>query len=73
MSGTLKKHINAVHKGQKNHNCDTCGKSFSGARRLRNHINSVLACQKNHKCDSCGKVFKAESLRQHIMNEHNNW
>ena len=40
-SGDLKKHIKAVHNGQKNHKCDLCGKSFSRAHYLKIHIDSV--------------------------------
>ena len=45
-SGNLKIHINAVHNGQKDHKCDTCGKLFSIIGNLSRHINSVHNRQK---------------------------
>ena len=50
---TLKRHFNFVHDGQKDHECDSCGNSFSKASDLKVHINSVHNGQKNYKCDSC--------------------
>ena len=71
-SGNLKKHINAVHKGQKGHKCDSCGKAISSAQYLKIHINSVHNGQKDHKCESCGKAFsEAGSLKKHINAVHN--
>ena len=45
----LKKHINAVHNGQKDHKCDSCGKAFSQAGHLKTHINSVHNGQKKNQ------------------------
>ena len=49
--GTLKKHINSVHEGLKNHKCNLCDKAFSQPSDLKFHIHEG---QKNHKCDLCG-------------------
>ena len=35
------KHINYVHKGQKDHKCDSCGMTFSQSGNLNEHITSV--------------------------------
>ena len=35
IAGCSKIHINAVHKVQKDHKCDSCGKAFSQARSLQ--------------------------------------
>ena len=48
----LNRHINAVHNGQKNYKCDSCGNSFSEAWVLKKHIKTVHNRQKDHKCDS---------------------
>ena len=57
---------------QKDHKCDTCGKTSSSARDLRKHINTVHNEQKDHKCDSCGKAFsQAWILKKHIDTVHN--
>ena len=37
----LKRHINAVHNGQKHHKCVLCGKAFSHAGDLKKHIKAV--------------------------------
>ena len=62
---------NSVHNGQKDHKCDSCGKSFFEAGSLKEHINSVHNGQKDYKCDSCGKAFfEAGSLKIHINSVH---
>ena len=43
--------------GNKNHNCDLCGKAFSELGNLMKHINVVHNGQKDQKCDFCGKAF----------------
>ena len=37
----LKRHINSVHNGQKDHKCDSCGKAFSKASKLKKHVMAV--------------------------------
>ena len=67
----LKRHINSVHNGQKDHKCDSCGKAFSRAGHLKRHIDSVHNGQKDHKCDSCGNAFsQAGNLKTHIDSVH---
>ena len=50
LAGDLKKHINAIHNGQKDHKCDSCGKIFSYADVLKNHINAIHNGLNNKKC-----------------------
>ena len=71
-TGDLKRHINTVHNGQKDHKCDSCGKLFSKPCNLKIHISTVHNCQKDHKCDSCGKLFSPSmNLKIHISTVHN--
>ena len=67
-----KKSVPAVHNGQKDHKCNSCGKEFSRADHLKTHINAVHNGVKDYKCHSCGKSFsQAGSLRIHINAVHN--
>ena len=47
----MRRHINSVHNGQKDHKCDSCGKLFSQAGNLKKHIISVHNGQKDLKYD----------------------
>ena len=44
----LKKHIDTVHNGLKDHKCDSCGKAFSDAQYLKTHMNSVQHINRVH-------------------------
>ena len=69
----LRKHINVVHNGQKDHKCDSCENKFSQAGNLKTHINVVHNGQKDHKCDICEKPFtRAGNLKKHVSALHNN-
>ena len=54
----MKRHINGVHNGQKDHKCDYCGKTYSQAGDLKRHINLVHNGQKDHKCALAPKCCK---------------
>ena len=41
----LKKHIDVFHSNQKDHQCDSCGTSFSYAGYLKTHHNAVHKSQ----------------------------
>ena len=65
-----KKHFKLVH-GPKDHKCESCGKSFSEARKLKRHIRENHEGHKDHKCESCGKsFFRADNLKRHIQTVH---
>ena len=70
-AGSLKRHIQSFHEGQKDHKCESCGKLFSRADQLKRHIHTVHEGHKDHKCESCGKSFsQAGQLKKHIHNKH---
>ena len=54
------------------HTCETCGKSFSSAQKMKHHIKAIHNGQKDYKCESCGKAFsEAGNLKKHINSLHN--
>ena len=67
----MKIHINSVHNGQKDHKCESGGKSFSRAENLKRHIHTVHYGHKDYKCESCGKAFsETRGLKTHIHSVH---
>ena len=70
-SGYLKRHIKALHEGQRNSKCNSSGKSFTQSGNLKNHIKTMHEGQRNYKCDSCEKSYaKLGSLKYHIKTIH---
>ena len=62
-SRTLRKHIEAVHRGIK-YKCDTCSKEFSETKTLKQHIKAIHEGKREHNCEKCGKTFiRAFDLR----------
>ena len=73
----LKKHINSVHKGKKDHKCDSCEKVFSEAGTLNRHINKMHEYKVHednkecYKCEYCEKLFRqSHTLKTHIRSVH---
>ena len=56
--------MNAVHNGQKDHKCDSCGKAFSLAGVLKRHINAVHNGQKDHECEKEYDLRNSDKLLQ---------
>ena len=69
--------MKVIHKGQKNHKCDSCGKYFFKPGVLKAHIMTVHEGQRNYRCDFCGKSSTTKgNLKKHIMAVHEgqrNW
>ena len=61
----MKKDINSVYNGQKDHKCDSCGKAFSQAGDLKKHINAIHNGLKDHKCDLWKAFSRAGDLKKH--------
>ena len=65
----LKQHISIVHEGNKNFECEKCGKCFSIKGLLKRHIKAVH--EKSYTCDTCGKSFSSIAyLKHHISSVH---
>ena len=45
---TLKRRIQTIHEGHKQHKCESNGKSFSQAGTLKKHIHTVHDAHKDH-------------------------
>ena len=58
-NASLSWHINTVHIWK--HKCDTCGKSFPIASKLKDHLPTCETHNKFFKCDDCGKSFSSKS------------
>ena len=70
-AGVLQRHINTVHEGQKDHKCESCGKSFYLKSDLSQHKRSVHEGRRDYNCESCLKSFsKASDLKRHIYTVH---
>ena len=68
---TMDNGIHLFHKELKDYMCESCGKSFSKAKKLISHIYTVHEEHKDYKCESCGKSFsRAEHLKRHIHTVH---
>ena len=70
-SSGLKKHINSVHEGIKNHICKTCGKGFFRLNHLKRHVETVHEGHKDFSCEYCGKSFSQKGdMQRHKVKVH---
>ena len=68
-SGSLKRHIHAIHEDLRDHKCDICEETFSKTIDLKEHI--LHEKHKDLLCDICDKLFqKTNYLRQHMIQIH---
>ena len=37
----MKRHVNTIHKVEKYHKCESCGKAFSRAGNLKRHVDTI--------------------------------
>ena len=56
-----------IHTGDKLHDCDVCGKSFTQKSNLTQHM-LIHTGDKQHICGTCGTSFtQKNSLTQHML------
>ena len=68
----IKRHINTVHEGKKDHKCEHCGKKYTEKKGLKIHIKRIHDNIRDEQCNQCGKLFfTKEVLKGHIRNIHN--
>ena len=67
----LRIHIQFVHKGEKNHICETCGLACQTNAQLQMHIKRVHEGKKDYPCNICGNFFKDKmNVKRHIEGVH---
>lgn len=70
-SGSLRRHINAVHLRLGNHPCNYCGKLFSAKHNLKVHTQTVHLRQRNYVCVFCNRTYtENRSLKRHLDSTH---
>ena len=64
-------HIQSVHEGRRDYNCNKCNKDFQSASYLRKHIQCVHEGRMDYKCKQCSEDFStAHFLKKHVKNVH---
>ena len=65
----LKKHENAIHKNNDNHECEICHKEFSEIELLKCHFEwNHQGLEAKNKCEICEKLFvRSSELNNHIL------
>ena len=58
-----------VHTGDKNHDCETCGKLFTQKGTLTKHM-LIHTGEKPYKCETCGKSFIEKGNQTKHMHIH---
>ena len=69
-SGSFKRHILTVHRGQTPYYCQACDKSYTQSSSLKTHILTFHRGQK-YSCQACDKSFtRSHTLKTHIQKVH---
>ena len=71
--GHLRKHIERIHEGKKDFECNICNYSCGKISDLKVHIKLVHEGKKRLKCNICGRSFGLKkTLRRHLQMVHEN-
>ena len=63
-------HIETIHEGKANYDCEFCGKVFKDRGNMRRHQIHVHE-GKRFDCETCGKSYsQPNNLKIHIKNAH---
>ena len=67
----MRNHIAQVHERQRDHNCESCGKSFFDIFKLKTHIQTVHEGKRDYQCVTCGKSFSTKGhMKRHNSSVH---
>merc|ERR1711879_121196 len=67
----LKRHVQTVHEGIKDHHCKICDQKFGLNGTLKKHVKTVHDRIKSHQCKICDKKFgQSGSLNKHVKRIH---
>jgi uncharacterized Zn-finger protein len=70
-SGSLNRHIQAVHEGIKPYKCDICQATFTQKTTLKDHISCIHEGKKPFHCSKCDKTFAQRSnMIRHYETRH---
>ena len=71
LTGTLNRHVSAVHEKLQNFKCNRCEYATGQASNLKRHVLAVHEKVKNYKCEECQyAASRAITLRQHVLSVH---
>ncbi|XP_070985445.1 oocyte zinc finger protein XlCOF22-like [Oncorhynchus clarkii lewisi] len=63
----LSRHMQEVHTGGKQHQCQDCGKCFNRKEKVTEHMRTHTG-EKPYRCHDCGECFRLNvTLKKHMM------
>ena len=69
--GSMRNHVNNVHKKDLNFKCEICSMTFYNNHKLTRHKSVVHKEEKNYKCEICKETFsKQDSVNNHFKKIH---
>ena len=65
---SLHTHVHQIHRAEKKHICDQCGKAFAKKHDLKVHKDRIHLLRR-YICPKCGKTIS--KIRDHLKTVHN--